>query len=98
MSVQRSSTPHAMSSPSIRPGNCLYLVIYCRKGTYCDGVFLSLTNCVAGSYWGDEEQTDSAMRKDENGTLWMHTGDQATLDGDGYLRSALFTLLPATGC
>jgi len=37
-------------------------------------------------YWGDKEQTDSVMRKDENGTLWMHTGDQATLDSDGYLR------------
>lgn len=37
-------------------------------------------------YWGDKEQTDSAMRKDENGTLWMHTGDEATLDSDGYLR------------
>ncbi|KAH8993632.1 acetyl-CoA synthetase-like protein [Lactarius hatsudake] len=37
-------------------------------------------------YWDDKEQTDSAMRKDENGTLWMHTGDEATLDSDGYLR------------
>jgi len=38
------------------------------------------------SYWDDKEQTDSVMREDENGTLWMHTGDQATLDSDGYLR------------
>ncbi|KAH9983134.1 acetyl-CoA synthetase-like protein [Russula compacta] len=37
-------------------------------------------------YWGDNDQTDLTMRKDENGKLWMHTGDQAILDGDGYLR------------
>lgn len=45
--------------------------------------------CTVGSYWRNKEQTDLVMRKDENGRLWMHTGDQATLDSDGYLRSAL---------
>jgi len=65
---------------------------------YCHGGFPSLIDWVAGSYWGDKEYTDLAMRKDENGTLWMHTGDEATLDSDGYLRSALRTLLPVTGC
>ena len=49
------------------------------------------------SYWDDKEQTDSVMRKDENGTLWMHTGDQTMLDSDGYLRGA-FTQLPVTNC
>jgi hypothetical protein len=33
------------------------------------------------------------MRKDENGRSWMHTGDEVTLDVDGYLRSALFMSL-----
>jgi len=37
-------------------------------------------------YWDDKDQTDMVMRKDENGRLWMHTGDQVAMDGDGYLR------------
>ncbi|KAI3602868.1 amp-dependent synthetase and ligase [Moniliophthora roreri] len=47
--------------------------------------------CVAGyllqkGYWGDEEQTRKVMRKDEEGTLWMHTGDEGVMDHDGYLK------------
>lgn len=34
------------------------------------------------------------MRKDDNGRLWMHTGDQVAMDGDSYLRSTLFIPLP----
>ena len=34
------------------------------------------------------------MRKDCNGRLWMHTGDQVAMDGDSYLRSTLFMPLP----
>ncbi|KAK7036621.1 hypothetical protein VNI00_011554 [Paramarasmius palmivorus] len=47
--------------------------------------------CVAGyllqkGYWGDEEQTRKVMKTDEEGTLWMHTGDEAVMDQDGYLK------------
>ena len=41
----------------------------------------------AYSYWHDEEQTASVMKTDENGTLWMHTGDEGIMDDEGYLRS-----------
>jgi len=37
-------------------------------------------------YWNDKDQTDMVVRKDENGISWMHTGDEVTLDDDGYLR------------
>lgn len=47
--------------------------------------------CIAGyvlqkGYWGDEEQTKAAMKEDENGTLWMHSGDEGVMDEEGYLR------------
>ena len=30
------------------------------------------------------------MRRDEEGTLWMFTGDEGIMDEQGYLRSAPF--------
>ncbi|KAJ7136019.1 hypothetical protein C8R44DRAFT_662295 [Mycena epipterygia] len=48
--------------------------------------------CIAGyllqkGYWEDEQQTRQVMRTDpEDGTLWMHTGDEGILDDEGYLR------------
>ncbi|PFH46339.1 hypothetical protein AMATHDRAFT_77711 [Amanita thiersii Skay4041] len=47
--------------------------------------------CVSGyllqkGYWNDEEQTEKVMRRDEEGRLWMYTGDEGIMDGEGYLR------------
>jgi acyl-CoA synthetase (AMP-forming)/AMP-acid ligase II len=38
-------------------------------------------------YWGDEQQARSVMHRDNDSTLWMHTGDEGILDQEGYLRS-----------
>ncbi|KAJ7512064.1 hypothetical protein B0H11DRAFT_1949572 [Mycena galericulata] len=48
--------------------------------------------CIAGyllqkGYWGDEAQTRQVMKTDpDDGTLWMHTGDEGIMDDEGYLR------------
>ncbi|KAF5390127.1 hypothetical protein D9757_003836 [Collybiopsis confluens] len=48
--------------------------------------------CVSGylvqkGYWNDDEQTQQVVHKDaEDGTMWMHSGDEGILDEDGYLK------------
>lgn len=47
--------------------------------------------CVTGwllqkGYYKNPEKTDEAMIRDDNGVLWMHTGDEATIDEAGYCR------------
>ncbi len=36
-------------------------------------------------YWKNTEKTREVMRRDENNTLWMHTGDEGILDEYGYV-------------
>ena len=45
--------------------------------------------CVAGysvmkGYWHNPEKTAEAIHRDENGVLWMHTGDEVLFDKEGY--------------
>ncbi|KAH9886119.1 4-coumarate-CoA ligase [Xylariomycetidae sp. FL2044] len=45
--------------------------------------------CIAGyqlqaGYWNNSEKTAEVMRRDEAGTLWLHTGDEAVFDEEGY--------------
>lgn len=45
--------------------------------------------CIAGyqlqqGYWRNEEKTAEAMRFDDDGVLWLHTGDEAFIDRHGY--------------
>ena len=39
-------------------------------------------------YWQDEEQTKAVTRIDEeDGQVWMCTGDEAVMDEEGYVQS-----------
>ncbi|CZS92713.1 related to long-chain-fatty-acid-CoA ligase [Rhynchosporium graminicola] len=45
--------------------------------------------CMAGyslqkGYWMNEEKTKECMVRDESGVLWLHTGDEAVFDAEGY--------------
>ncbi|SPO05621.1 related to long-chain-fatty-acid-CoA ligase [Cephalotrichum gorgonifer] len=45
--------------------------------------------CIAGyqlqaGYWNNSEKTADVMVRDEAGVLWLHTGDEAVFDADGY--------------
>jgi TBC1 domain family member 8/9 len=40
---------------------------------------------VMKEYWGQPEKTAEAMKADKEGKVWMHTGDEASIDEDGYV-------------
>ncbi|CAZ85226.1 unnamed protein product [Tuber melanosporum] len=37
-------------------------------------------------YWNDPIRTAEVMAKDGNGKFWMHTGDEAEMDENGYIK------------
>ncbi|KAL8918931.1 MAG: hypothetical protein Q9172_005199 [Xanthocarpia lactea] len=41
---------------------------------------------VMRGYWNDEARSKEVMVADEEGKVWMHTGDEALIDTDGYLK------------
>ena len=41
---------------------------------------------VMKEYWDAPERTAEVMFPDDNGKMWMHTGDEAEMDGEGYIK------------
>ncbi|KAI5817712.1 acyl-CoA synthetase/AMP-acid ligase-like protein II [Pyronema omphalodes] len=37
-------------------------------------------------YWNDPAKEAEVMKKDEDGVVWMHTGDEAMMDPEGYIK------------
>lgn len=50
------------------------------------------------SYWEDEAHTKAAMKPDEDGTMWMYTGDEAVMDEEGYVRSEFEFVMAYLNC
>lgn len=40
---------------------------------------------VMKEYWGQPQRSAEVMTKDPDGTIWMHTGDEASIDAEGYV-------------
>jgi acyl-CoA synthetase (AMP-forming)/AMP-acid ligase II len=40
---------------------------------------------VMKGYWGQPEKSAEVMKTDAQGKVWMHTGDEATIDAEGYV-------------
>lgn len=52
-------------------------------------MFVHIADIYEYRYWEDEEQTKMVMQKDPSSAeVWMHTGDQAMMDTEGYLKSS----------
>lgn len=52
-----------------------------QRGEICTSGYL-----LQQGYYKAPEKTAEVMIQDENGILWMHTGDEATIDERGYVR------------
>lgn len=50
-----------------------------ERGELCTSGF-----ALQKGYWRNEEKTKEVMMADRDGVLWMHTGDEALIDEDGY--------------
>jgi mevalonyl-CoA ligase len=61
-----------------KEGNYVLAGIYYRK-------VCTLEIKLTAGYWENDEKTNEVMVKDEEGRLWMLTGDEGSMDKDGYL-------------
>lgn len=61
-----------------------------RNGTTLDfgqsGELCTSGYALQKGYWKNQVKTDEAMKTDENGIRWMHTGDEGVIDEHGYCR------------
>ena len=67
--------PHAHAKIVDREGNVVPLG---TRGELCMAGYQ-----LQAGYWNNKEKTDEVMVRDEDGVLWLHTGDEAFFHPDG---------------
>ncbi|PTB61784.1 acetyl-CoA synthetase-like protein [Trichoderma citrinoviride] len=68
--------PHAQAKIVDRDGN---IVPIGTRGELCMAGYQ-----LQAGYWNNSEKTAEVMVRDAAGVLWLHTGDEAVFDEDGY--------------
>ncbi|GKT51877.1 acyl-CoA ligase sidI [Colletotrichum spaethianum] len=68
--------PHASAKIVDRDGN---IVPMGQRGELCMAGYQ-----LQAGYWNNSEKTNEVMVRDASGVLWLHTGDEAVFDNDGY--------------
>jgi acyl-CoA synthetase (AMP-forming)/AMP-acid ligase II len=68
--------PHAHAKIVDRNGN---IVAIGQRGELCIAGYQ-----LQAGYWLNPEKTAECMELDEEGVLWLHTGDEAVFDNEGY--------------
>jgi mevalonyl-CoA ligase len=68
--------PHTMAKVIDRQGNILTRG---ARGELCTSGY-----ALQKGYYNNRVKTDEAMKRDENGILWMYTGDECVIDEEGY--------------
>ncbi|KAL6413990.1 hypothetical protein AUP68_03523 [Ilyonectria robusta] len=68
--------PHAKAKIVDREGNIVPVGV---RGELCMGGYQ-----LQAGYWNNSEKTNEAMIRDASGVLWLHTGDEAVFDENGY--------------
>lgn len=68
--------PHAQAKIVDRDGN---LVPVGTRGELCMAGYQ-----LQAGYWNNSEKTNETMVRDAAGVLWLHTGDEAVFDDEGY--------------
>lgn len=68
--------PHAHAKIVDRNGNTVPLGV---RGELCIAGYQ-----LQAGYWLNQEKTAEAMMHDNSGVLWLHTGDEAVFDSEGY--------------
>ncbi|CAM1501357.1 Fc.00g105190.m01.CDS01 [Cosmosporella sp. VM-42] len=68
--------PHTGAKVIDSNGNIVPLGV---RGELCTSGF-----ALQRGYWKDEARTKEVMKEDDNGIVWMHTGDEAFIDSEGY--------------